>query len=77
MKFTERYQPGWFFKGTKPFLAVSHIAQTAQMTNVEVEAAIVNGHFETERIAGCRVVPLCDVFRYVELRATGWGENAK
>jgi len=45
------------------------------MTTLEVEVAIVNGDFKVERIAGCRVVSLADVFRYVEKRAAGWVEK--
>lgn len=74
-KFTERYQPGWYFKDQTPCLAVYEIPKSALMTTLEVEVAIVNGDFKVERIAGCRVVPLADVFRYVEKRAAGWVEK--
>jgi hypothetical protein len=74
-EFTERYQPGWYFKGQAPCLAVYEIPKYALMTNLEVEVAIVNGDFQLERVAGCRVVPLADVFRYVERRAAVLGEK--
>lgn len=70
-RFTDRYQPGWYFRDQKPFLAVYLIPSTANMTELEVELAVVLGHLSVERIAGCRVVPLSELLKLVELRATG------
>ncbi|MEA1081978.1 hypothetical protein [Marinobacter qingdaonensis] len=68
MKTNQSVQPGWFFRGRQQYLALSEVPRTMNLTASEVTDAVSLGELRIERVSGCKVVALEELFSWIEER---------
>lgn len=66
MKVKNSVKPGWFFKGRQQYLALSEVPRTLNLTASEVTDAVSLGQLRIERVNGCKVVAIEELFNWIE-----------
>lgn len=68
MRINDSVKPGWFYKSRQQYLALSEVPRTLNLPASEVTDAVSSGELKIERVSGCKVVALDELFNYVEIR---------
>ena len=66
MRLRNNVKPGWFYKGRQQYLALSEVPRTLNLTASEVTDALSRGDLKIERVSGCKVVALEELFNWIE-----------
>ena len=68
MRVERPLNPGWFYKGNQQFITLSEVPRTLRLTASEVADAVALGELKIDRVSGCKVVAMEDLFRYIDMR---------
>jgi len=68
MKAQQTVKPGWFFRNDRQYRAVSEVPRLMNLPAYQITDAIARGKLRIERAAGCKVVELAELLRYVDLQ---------
>ncbi|WP_396623200.1 hypothetical protein [Marinobacter sp. W-8] len=74
MKQQSPVKPGWFFRNGRRYLAVSEVPRTVNLTTSEVTDAISLGQLRIERVNGCKVVAMEELFNWIDMQESGRGQ---
>jgi hypothetical protein len=69
MRIERPRKPGWFYKGDQQLIALSEVPATLNITASEIADAVALGKLAVERVSGCKVVSMDELFRYIDTRS--------
>lgn len=61
-------KPGFFLRAGRQYMALSEVPRTVNVTAAEVADAVALGELPIDRVAGCKIVLLADVFEWIEMK---------
>lgn len=68
MRVQIQVKPGFFSKAGREYIALSEVPRTLNVTASEVTDAVAMGGLQIERVSGCKVVSMADLFDWIEKR---------
>ena len=65
----QKSSPGWCYTGNQQFIPLPEVHRTSKLTASEAADAVALRALKIDRVSGCEVVAIEDLFQYSDMRA--------